>query len=1576
MKKLISNHTPFYLVALLLSLATVFANQLLTHQEQNVERAYADSVGVDCSGSSAAPTAVTEADLSGDDVTFNDAGGDGWCILDEPISAASVIVSTGVTLTHTATDTDGVNITTSGNFTIQSGAYINADEKGCFLTGNGDGWGPDLTDSANNYPCVYQGAGSGNGALNIIGAGGGGYGGGGGLGTGPYGHGDPGDPYGNSTAPAFLGASGGGAGGGSYGGSGGGKVVLDIGGTFSNSGIVSANGGSVVLGDTSHSGAGGSGGSIYITASTISSDSGNYSAEGGNGYVGNGTTNVGGGGGGGRVAIVYDADSSNPIQFPTAARFQLGGGSAGASGGVAQDGDAGTVYLLDKNGTAGTTTDDSVEIFSGFTYDDTDYNVNYWVINDNADNQYCASGTTTPSVTAAGNILFAGTLDCAEEVTSFNWSAGDTMQLYGNSSMTVNGPLNLSGTTAFYMQSNTSVEVQGMGNDLDFNIPDGDDQTGSKKWDSVTITVPLEGQFTIDDAIDLDLYGTTTINGSVMWTNMGDVTIGSSASINANEKGCHGRAGSSGYGPNASNVCTSDTAGAGAGALTVGADGAGYGGIGGTGSSNRGGDNVGGSTYGSASSPVYFGSSGGGAHVDGGAGGGLIRIVSSGTLTHNGTLSVDAGTPTPNPSYTTGAGGGSGGSIYLSADTYTNSTGTFSAEGGAGQPNDSYDGGGGGGGRIAVAYSTDTNSTLSGLSASSIAAGGAAGDVATSDPGANGTFATLVVPSYSNFPTSAGTTNFNAVDDINAVADMKLANSSGSVLWDGTTVNANGEDYDSYVKIGSGFVSMDVSNVDDTLSNDSDTVSGFSATVSIQVAGCTSFSIYHADGFHSSLSSIKGDASVETCNTDTTSTCAYVSNIDCTGTTLSFDVTHFDGYGGEGSTSADVATTTGVDNTSPVFITTPSDGGSDATSPANEGEDTISFTGTAVDINDDQYYLAICKVNGVTAGDDTYPTCDGGSWMDSNPTPANSGDQASASYAVTGSETCDESCDWYAFVCDKVSGGGLCMPLITYANPGVAVGTIAFADVPDDGDYITVDSVVYEFDTGDDGITGGRTEVDTSASQDGYDTGVALAAVETGANSHMVVRGAVVYVYANVAGAGGNSIGMTENQDTSNLISLSGTSLDNGAGGPVTDAQASPFKVNHRPSIGTVNIGDTTGGTGSVEPGEDVYFNVAVTDSDTDTLADTIDMHVCLTDSFTEGSGCDANQTICYTTGNSTGGNAECDSGDLSGDLLSTYNPSSTTSGTKTVYVFLEDSHDFMDAQTDNTQTYEVTNTAPTVISVTLTDTMDPAAGGSDTITWTAVINDDNGEGDITGVTGYLYDDAAIDLSSGTCTETEADCYKDADDCSINTTYGTSTQVEVTCSVVIWFNANASIGWKAHVNPSDSSTTTTDGSDSSAIENPALQGIDVAQASISYSTVVIGGTSDRQETSIGNVGNVEIDIQLDGTAMSCSSGNCGSNTIAASQQKWYHVDEAWDWNAITSAAGPYTLQTSASGTDDETGCLNRSIEVRSAHANTTETNESIWWKIRIPDTQAAGSYTGSNTFTSTPSTTCSEGQAY
>ncbi len=105
------------------------------------------------------------------------------------------------------------------------------------------------------------------------------------------------------------------------------------------------------------------------------------------------------------------------------------------------------------------------------------------------------------------------------------------------------------------------------------------------------------------------------------------------------------------------------------------------------------------STYGSQFAPVDLGSSGTGSSSGvqglwsstGGAGGGAIRLIVSGTLTNNGAISANG-----NAATATYGGGGAGGSVYTTARTLAGS-GIFSANGGVSNN-------GGGGGRITVRY--------------------------------------------------------------------------------------------------------------------------------------------------------------------------------------------------------------------------------------------------------------------------------------------------------------------------------------------------------------------------------------------------------------------------------------------------------------------------------------------------------------------------------------------------------------------------------------------------------------------------------------------------------------------------------------------------------------------------------------------------------------------------------------------------------------------------------------------------------------------------------------------------------
>ena len=113
--------------------------------------------------------------------------------------------------------------------------------------------------------------------------------------------------------------------------------------------------------------------------------------------------------------------------------------------------------------------------------------------------------------------------------------------------------------------------------------------------------------------------------------------------------------------------------------------------------------------------PTDLGSGGGGTSTSaggstygprvGGNGGGAIRLVVTGMLTNNGTISANGKSGPPNWPGTLDnyAGGGSGGSIWATVGTLTGS-GAFTANGGPRYWGDQPIGPAGGGGRIAVYY--------------------------------------------------------------------------------------------------------------------------------------------------------------------------------------------------------------------------------------------------------------------------------------------------------------------------------------------------------------------------------------------------------------------------------------------------------------------------------------------------------------------------------------------------------------------------------------------------------------------------------------------------------------------------------------------------------------------------------------------------------------------------------------------------------------------------------------------------------------------------------------------------------
>lgn len=568
----------------------------------------------------------------------------------QAISNGSTISGTGNLVIQS-----GGNLTTNSaeSFTIDMDGYVTIQNGGA-ITGNltsltGSALTIESTGSINaNTKGYASSTGTGEGAnwgTNGNGGGGAGHGGAGGdSNNGTAG----GIIYGDLSAPTTFG-SGGGTSGSSPGGAGGGAININVTGTASIAGTISANGGNgTSTGGTNSAGGGGAGGSIYITADTISG-AGTITSDGGSGA--NQSNPDGGGGGGGRIALYYTTKT-----FSGTLR------SIGGSGpDPAKDGAAGTIYQKPSGQT-----------YADLTFDNTSRNIE------------------TPNQLLTGTYTF-NTINLVDKV-YFDIQDGVTI--------TVTSAFNPTGSYTLNNSSSTgTIDYPA----LDVTMSGTVLISGDSKWPLQDVTVS-SGTLTVNGDLDLrnlTLETGTTLNHTANTTTQtydaqitasGDITLNGTSSINLN---------SLGY--SASN-------GPGEGTDGSGVDGAGGGGHGGNGGGGETGI-AGGSSYGSQTNPVTIGSGGGTAiSSSGGAGGGAITLDVTGTTTLGSSSSITAngGTGGTNSSSRTG-GGGAGGSIKITTGVLAGS-GTISANGGTGGNGSSADGGGGAGGRMSVFASSSTYS--------------------------------------------------------------------------------------------------------------------------------------------------------------------------------------------------------------------------------------------------------------------------------------------------------------------------------------------------------------------------------------------------------------------------------------------------------------------------------------------------------------------------------------------------------------------------------------------------------------------------------------------------------------------------------------------------------------------------------------------------------------------------------------------------------------------------------------------------------------------------------------------------
>lgn len=255
--------------------------------------------------------------------------------------------------------------------------------------------------------------------------------------------------------------------------------------------------------------------------------------------------------------------------------------------------------------------------------------------------------------------------------------------------------------------------------------------------------------------------------------------------------------------------------------------------------------------------------------------------------------------------------------------------------------------------------------------------------------------------------------------------------------------------------------------------------------------------------------------------------------------------------------------------------------------------------------------------------------------------------------------------------------------------------------------------------------------------------------------------------------------------------------------------------------------------------------------------------------------------------------------------------------------------------------------------------------------TSTLTITDANGCNTINYVTATAYLASSSALAGTPCAADDLSCYPTSSTtasgipaalsqtlCLATTsptanqcTGGTDTSVQYDCGFKLWYIARATDSgapvwassiWAVAATTSDGLATITASNTSQNVEVNSLAATAV-DAALSYGTLSANANSGatNSTTTATTTGNVGIDAQISGTDMT------GPGTIAVGQQKY-------GTSPATYASLTYTLTTSPTL---------RVFTGTQPTATTSNPAQAVSWGIAIPAGQAAGSYTGTNTFT-------------
>ncbi len=433
-----------------------------------------------------------------------------------------------------------------------------------------------------------------------------------------------------------------------------------------------------------------------------------------------------------------------------------------------------------------------------------------------------------------------------------------------------------------------------------------------------------------------------------------------------------------------------------------------------------------------------------------------------------------------------------------------------------------------------------------------------------------------------------------------------------------------------------------------------------------------------------------------------------------------------------------------------------------------------------------------------------------------------------------------------------------------------------------------------------------------------------------------------------------------------------------------TGTTSSPFYVNHRPVFTAYS--DNSGKL----PGEIVTFYATSSDPDTVTVPDTIQLHVCSTNSFSLASSSCTALTLATSTFTAT-------------QQTATYQIDIPTRDTNyAAYGFIIDNHGHAASggQQGVDSILTVLNATPTVSgsNITLNNgtdmTLTVEAGETTGFDLFFDITDSNscdavGGNNYDEITDFKVSVFRSDIGTSSCDQSGEynanNCYTNEVatttwnlSCTASTTSctyatdGTDQTLRYDCTFPLWYIADPTDGgvsntpnyatnWSAAVaGIDDDFATGTLATSSIGVEVASFLAIALDTTSIPYGALEPGNRTDplTATTTVRSVGNVGIDELLSGESMCTtytSSVTCPNSASST-------IDENYQVFATSSVT--YATATSSGFILSSTTPLELELNVQKSTSTTQQTSGVTYWGIEVPSSiTLSGAYKGENTFT-------------